>query len=156
MTPRYGRAWSVLAAVAILVACSPTRGCVESQFDLAPDSRLPKWFSALEPSSRSNYTLSLQFWTNGDAVFTLADKRGLTLQRVTAPSCWHPATRWTPNGDGSFTPAPYPHYVIVVANEVVDVVEARAMQPTFWMSENETIIREAEDSIRRGECRHSP
>jgi hypothetical protein len=29
-----------------LVACSPLRGCVESQFSLAPDSRLAQWFAA--------------------------------------------------------------------------------------------------------------
>ena len=57
----------VVLPLLALAACSPLRGCVESQFSLAPDSRLPQWFAAPVVKDRSDVAVKLTYWTNGDA-----------------------------------------------------------------------------------------
>jgi hypothetical protein len=148
----------LLLLTLLLVACSPLRGCVESQFRLAPDSRLPAWFSLPADRKRSDLTVTLTYWTYGDnAEFELIDPRsGATIRDVSGPSCWHPATRYTQKPDGRFEPPGGPEYVIATVRGVTDVVEHDEQNDVFRMAEDEAILREAKESIARGECRHEP
>jgi hypothetical protein len=147
----------LLPLILIVAACSPLRGCVESQFTLASDSRLPLWFASPPVVDRANASVELTYWTNGDAVFALKHRNGwLTVREVSGQSCWHPRTRYKKNPDGTQAPPRGPEYVIVSVHGVVDVVEHVKTPALFRMTDNEEIIREAKESIARGECRHEP
>lgn len=101
-------------------------------------------------------TVKLTYWTSGDAEFALKNRWGITTRNVLGRSCWHPETRYKQNSDGTFTPPPGPEYVIVEIGNAIDVVEHKGMTDIFRMSNNETVIREANESIARGECRNAP
>ena len=131
---------------------------MESQFTLAEESRLPKWFGTSVTQSRSQVDIELSYWGpgwGGNAVVIMRDKTGRTLARVVGQSCWHPATRWVPNPDGKTFTAPFIRHTIITANEIMDVVEHRR-EPRFYMTDNEKLIQQARESIGRGECRASP
>ena len=139
-----------------LAACSPLRGCAESYFELATDSRLPVWFAAPVATDRSKVTVKLTYWTNGDAEFELKNE-WFTLRDVMGRSCWHPRTRYTQHADGTQSPPGGPEFVIVKVGDAVDVVEHKQqLTPVFSMSDDPGILREARESIARGECRHNP
>ena len=146
----------VILLVSLLAGCSPLRGCVESQFTLETGSRLPLWFAEARRDSPSEASVELTYWTNGDAVFELKSRSGETIKKVSGASCWHPETRYTRNPDGTVTPPKGPEYVIMKAAGIVDVVEHRDQPGVFRMSDNESINREAKESVTRGECRHEP
>jgi hypothetical protein len=146
----------VVLPLLALAACSPLRGCVESQFSLAPDSRLPQWFAVPVVKDRSDVTVKLTYWTNGDAEFDLKNRWGITIRDVTGPSCWHPRTRYRHHADGTQSPPGGPEFVIVKVGGSVDVIEHKQLTPVFRMSDDPEILREARESIARGECRHEP
>jgi hypothetical protein len=53
--------FTILLAV-LLSACHPVRGCAESQFRLAPESRLPKWFALPDGVQRSEVEVTLAYY----------------------------------------------------------------------------------------------
>jgi len=91
-----------------------------------------------------------------NTVISMRHRSGRTIETVTGPSCWHPATRWTPNRDGSFTPAPYPHYIIVTVGGAMEVIEHPGMTNRFRVSDELSVVQQARDSLARGECRREP
>jgi hypothetical protein len=146
----------------LCAACRPVRGCAESHFVLAAESRLPRWFTLPPGVVRSDVEVGLSYWVSltpglaNDTVITVRNRQGRTLQTVTGNSCWHPETRWTPKGDGTFTPAPYPHYMIVTVNGVMEVVSHPGRNDLFAISDDQAVVTEARESVAKGECRHSP
>jgi hypothetical protein len=46
----------------LCAACNPTRGCAESDFDLAAESRLPKWFTLAAGQNRSDATVNMTYY----------------------------------------------------------------------------------------------
>ena len=122
---------------------------------------MPQWITIPNGLDRSEVEVRLFYYLGfapglfDDTEINIEDKHGRTIQSFTGNSCWHPATRWTPNGDGSFTPAPYPHYMIITVGGDIEVFEHRGTD-RFFISDGEDIIRIARESIARGECRHEP
>ena len=93
---------SMLLVVLMLVACSPLRGCVESNFSLDNNARLPIWFTLPPNVPRADVGVSLNLWSNGDAEFEFGDfKRQRIIEREIGPSCWHPETHYKHNPDGT-------------------------------------------------------
>lgn len=142
------------------VGCNPARGCVESSFQLRANSRLPRWFGdEVSRAGRSEYSVEMSYFVPlmdiDNAVIELRRPDGRRVRTITGKSCWHPATRWTKLPDGSFQAAPDPHFVIVTAGGVTDVVEHRS-GPGFGMSDDPEILRQALESVARGECRGQP
>ncbi len=71
---------------ALLVACCSMTGCVESSFKLARESRLPKWFTVPPGLTRTDVSVTLNFYTSPlrgpDAKFILKDRNGKKLAAV--------------------------------------------------------------------------
>jgi hypothetical protein len=135
----------------MLTACSPIRGCVESQFTLAPDSRLPKWIAIPPDLSRSDVTVELTYYVPpfpvDNAVIEFVGRNGRTLSTVTGEMCWHPTMQKKKNQFGGFDPDSYPHYVYIRANGVVEVVE-HIRGPTFRIADNPVLLKEALEAKR--------
>jgi hypothetical protein len=107
-----------------VAACSPLRGCVESEFTLANDSRMPIWFQSETNADRPNFGVKLTYWTYGrNAEFALVHRRGVTLRKVYGESCWHPSTRPRTNAKGSLSWAGVSKYTIVKVGGLVDVID---------------------------------
>lgn len=138
----------------LVAACHPTRGCSESQFHLAADSRLPSWLNLPGDVDRSGVDVELWYWTPiadvDDVTVYVKDRSGRRVFNLTGRSCWHPATHWPMGGPV----APDPHYVILLVGGIVDVAEHS--HNDWRMTDNADILATARESIARKECRHSP
>jgi hypothetical protein len=92
-TPR--RLRLALLLTFLVAACSPTRGCSESQFKLAADSRLPAWINLPTGMERQGVDVELWYWTPiadvDDVTVYVKDRNGRSVANLTARSCWHPA-----------------------------------------------------------------
>lgn len=135
----------------LLVSCSPIRGCVESEFKLAPESRLPKWFSLPAGYTKDDVTVELTYYSSpvpvDNAVFELVDRKGKKLSQVTGQMCWHPVMDKKRNKSGGFDPDSYPHYVYVHAKGALEVIE-HSRGSTFKITDDPVLVKEATESKR--------
>ena len=84
---------------------------------------------------RSDVTVELTYWTYGsNAVFVLRSLHGETIQEVSGVSCWHPATRYMPEADGTYARPEGPDYMIAKIHGIVDVMEHDKTPGIFRMS----------------------
>jgi len=135
MTRYISKTWLVML-IFLVVSCQPLRGCVESEFTLSPESRLPKWFTLPSGLSRTDVSVTLAYYTMGKAKLTLEDKQGKTLSEIVGEESWHPQTIKKKNSSGGFDPGAYPLYVIIKANGIVEVVEHKQMEPFFYITDD--------------------
>jgi hypothetical protein len=149
----------LLFIVLIFVACNPIRGCVESNFTLTEDSRLPKWFQLPAGYSRTDVIVELFYYIPpgslvDDTVLELVGRNGQVLAEVTGKHCWHPdIDRLKRNKWGGFDPdSEEPRYVIVRVNGIMEVIDHPG-GPIFRVTDNPVLVKQAIDSLQRGECR---
>jgi hypothetical protein len=140
------RSKELLLLALLLASCSPIRGCVESQFTLGQDSRLPKWFRVPPGYTRADVIVELTYYVPifpvNNAVMELVNRNGKTLAQVTGEVCWHPVMGTKKNQHGGFNPDSYPHYVYIRANGVVEIIE-HARGPTFRVKDDPMLLKGA-------------
>jgi hypothetical protein len=141
-----------LLTIALLIgACSPIRGCVESQFTLDADSRLPKWIAVPAGVSRNELTVRIRYYVPPFSVdnteIELLGKNGATLFKTTGEHCWHPVMEAKKNKYGGFDPGSEPHYVYIRANGALEVVE-HVRGPTFRITDDPMLIKQASEATR--------
>jgi hypothetical protein len=126
--------------IAILASlCLLQVGCghfLESSFELAPESRLPKWFSLPGGLSRVDVTVMLDFYSAPNSVtFTLRDvKKGRILSEVNAS--WSPLKLEHPRPG---FPAGYPEYSLITINGITEIIEHRRMEPIFYITDDPAV-----------------
>ena len=112
-----------------------TRACVESNFLLSEDSRLPKWVKLPIGYTRQEVTASLFLYNTPFARFIL---RGPAPERkklmdVLIKANWHPVTieelKKCKNFDLS------PQYYAASYKGINDLIEFRCKGPVFWMAD---------------------
>jgi hypothetical protein len=132
---------AVVVVLVLVAACSPTRGCIESDFDLAPESRIPRWFVVRDGAKRSDFSVHMYYWmgpVGRTATITLRSG-GLTLDSVVATvQDDEPQTLQPHAGTGRI---PYPMYEILIANGVTEIVEHRRMEPVFYITDDPEVRR---------------
>jgi hypothetical protein len=133
--------WILLAI--LCAACNPARGCAESRFDLAPESRLPKWFTLPPRHDRADVTVKMTyyiaFFGGSTATFVLFDRDGRKIAEVegsigSAPLALTPIP---PSG-----PLPYPLYQIATINGISELIEHRRREPVFVISDDADVKRQ--------------
>jgi len=118
--------------------------CTEGTFELAKESRLPKWFDLPQGTTRDDVTVTMDtyLFPSEKSVFTLKGKRGVTISVVTARGLGgydHPKQlRNPPSG----YPAGYPSYEVLTSGGKVDIVEFRRMEPIFYTSDDASVWKE--------------
>ena len=131
--------FGILAAL-FLVGCG---WFPESSFSLAPESRLPKWFSLLPGQSRANVSVTMDYYigpSGRTATFTLRDSNGLVVAKVTGKQQGlEPLKRKEqlpgyPNG--------YPSYEVISIGGVTEVIEHRQMEPIFYVTDDPAVLAE--------------
>jgi hypothetical protein len=122
---------------------------VESEFTLAPESRLPKWFSVPSGYSRSDLTVKLTYYAPllpvDDTTLELSNRNGQKFSVITGQRCWHPETNKKRNQYGGFDSNSYPHYVYVKVNGIVEVIE-HVRGPTFRIVDDPKLVKQVLES----------
>ena len=113
--------------VAVL-ACSLCTSCVESDFRLASDSRLPRWFSLPTNLKRSDVTVRITYYTPGGPRIQLIGPRGGVIASVTGTERWSPETERR-----GFSK--YPTYSFIKVGDIEEVIEHRSPGPILYVAE---------------------
>ena len=122
-------------------------GCLEASFELAPESRLPKWLDAPEGVARSDLKVTMDYYSTfsgGEYIFTFYDKnKFLKIQKISLTTEEQPTirTKELRNSPAGY-PKSYPAYNVVTVNGVTDIVERREMEPFFYMTDDPAIWEE--------------
>jgi hypothetical protein len=124
--------WIVIVAVCAFP--STITGCIESTFNLASESRLPRGMATPSGFTRDDVSVTLDFYTPGPAEFTLRDKNGRKLATVTGEVKGDPIYLKTP--PDPLTPA----YEIVVINGVTEILECIPYRDNANMVQNGRIV----------------
>ena len=134
--------------LALLIAASQSLlSCAESYFNLAPNSRLPRWFTLPEGLTRDKVTLNETAYI-GHSVFTLYEGTGYPpsgplwghkLAQVTAAAQGVISLTEKTNAEGGFDGNPYPLYEVMTVNGITEVLEYKQMEPVFYISDDSEI-----------------
>ena len=134
--PAFARLRSLMFATLLVAACHPTRGCVESNFTLSPESRLPNWFHSAGVA-RQDAEVTMDYYVGlvgRTATFTLRARDGRTVASVVGELQGNEPLTLEPHGDTGRIP--YPTYEVVTVDEVTEVVEHRRMEPIFYVTDD--------------------
>jgi hypothetical protein len=121
-------------------ACSPTRGCIESDFVLSPDSRIPAWFRVSPTARREDYEVTVDYWSGPfgrTATVSVKTRRGWPLDSVVAEQRGNqPLTLVPHSATGRI---PYPTYEVLTARGITEVIEHRRMEPVCYLVDDPEI-----------------
>lgn len=127
----------------LLIAAISLAGCLESSFELAPESRLPKWLEAPAGVPRSDLRVTMDYYSTfsgGEYVFKFYDKnKFLKIKKLTVDISMAPdlKIKGVPQG-----PMDYPQYFAVTVDGITDIVEHKKMEPIFYMNDDPAIWKE--------------
>jgi hypothetical protein len=136
---------ALLLSVITVFFCAAVVGCnslPESSFELASGSRLPVWFTLSPGLTRADVSVTMNYYvksTGRTAAFILHDKKGRVLGKVTgtlrgsSPVSIHGDL---PNGVNG-----YPSFEVVNVHGVMDVVEHKAMEPIFYITDDPVVVK---------------
>lgn len=127
-------------ALVLLASSHLLVGCVESEFTLAPQSRLPRWFAVPAGLSRSDVSVTLTYYTTGKVRLALVDRKGKKFSEIVGESQWHPETISKRNRDGGLDANSYPHYSIVRVKSIIEVFEFKRLEPIFYVTDDPRIV----------------
>jgi hypothetical protein len=105
-------------------------GFVESELELSPESRLPKWFSLPDGVSRGDVTLTLKSYTDGTRKFTLKKRNGDFLNEVLCKYQLHSETANTPKEKWDTV------YTVSTANGIAEIIGHKQPSPVFYISDD--------------------
>lgn len=127
-------------------ACLSLFGCErlpESSFEIARESRLPRWFSLPPGLSRSDVTVVMNYYVKSSgrtSTFILLDSKRQKLAEVKGTQKgFEPLQLKTPP---SGFPPDYPSYEIVTVNGITEIIEHRQMEPIFYITDDPAVWAE--------------
>ena len=140
--PHLGR-YLLGAAVAILASTIIYQGLrmfPESTFQLASESRLPKWITLPRGLTRSDVSIKMSYFTWPGAGFVLQDAKGQTLEKVDGKvKCSDFRMK---NPPPEFPPGYYPRYTEIVVKGTSELIEHRKMEPVFYITDDPAVWKE--------------
>ena len=128
----------------LLIATLGLAGCLESSFELAPESRLPKWLEAPAGVPRSDLRVTMDYYSTfsgGEYVFKFYDRNHfLKIKEINVNIDMAPRVQLKELPAGF--PKGYPKYYAVTVNGVTDIIEHRKMEPIFYVTDDPEIWKE--------------
>ncbi len=125
-----------LLMVALCISSCAMSGCVESTFDLASESRLPKWITLPAGLTRADVSVTLIYYTGTHTKFILKDKKGNNLAEIDGKATSrYPLLLRKPQQEGDRDPP----YEVVVANGITEVIEHKRMEPIFYVNDDPAV-----------------
>lgn len=135
----------LLLFVALTIAGS-TIGCEwfpESTFELASESRLPKWITLPPGLTRADISVTMSYYImpwGRSATFTVRDTKGQILEKVEGKDkgleplqLKHPPPGFPPG---------YPAYEVITVNGITEIIEHRKMEPIFYITDDPAVWKE--------------
>ena len=115
-------------------------GCEEARFELATDSRLPKWFELPDGVDRDDVTVQLSYYQvpTEKSIFTLRHKNGKTISEVVA----HRKGGYRSPKKLSSQLKDYPLYEVLIFDGITDIVLHKKMEPLFYLTNDKAIWKE--------------
>jgi hypothetical protein len=110
----------------------------ESSFELASESRIPRWFGLPQGQQRAAVTVRVDYYSGpfgGTAKLVMRDSTGKTTVAEGQIRNSAPLTRYGKPG------REYPKYEIVKVGDIVEVMEHRRMEPTFYITDDPDVWR---------------
>jgi hypothetical protein len=132
---------SVLRAIAVL-ACLSCTSCIESDFRLASDSRLPRWFSLPANLKRSDVTVRITYYTSGSRI-QLIGPSGAVIASVTGTDRLSPETERHPGR--------YPSYSLIKVANIEEILEQRSPGDILYVAERVAASEEERLAVLRQE-----
>lgn len=132
--------------VALVAACVSLLSCKffpESSFELASDSRLPKWFTLPAGLSRSDVTVTMNYYVTPSvrtATFALQTTKNQKLAEVKGTQKGSEPLKLK-NSPAGFPPG-YPSYEVVTVNGITEIIEHRRMEPIFYINDDPAVRAE--------------
>jgi hypothetical protein len=137
---------SLLLCVALVILGSVMVGCEwfpESTFELASESRLPKWISLPSGITRADVSITMSYYSmpwGGSAIFMVQDKKGQVQTKVYGRQrgleplqLKHPPPGFPPG---------YPSYEVITVSGITDIIEHRKMEPIFYVTDDPAVWTE--------------
>jgi hypothetical protein len=119
------------------------RSSPESSFQLAPDSRLPRWFKSPSGLPRDQLSVTMIYFVSplgARSEFTMRGPNGDTVREVTGKNRSNAPAHLKVQRPGR---APgYPMYVIITADGVTEIVEHRRAEPIFYVTDDQEVWSE--------------
>ena len=115
----------------------------ESTFELASESRLPKWNTLPPGLTRADVSVTLSYYSvpwGGIATFILQTTKGQTLKKVYGKVKGLEPLQLK-NSPPGFPPG-YPSYEIITVNGITDIIEHRKMEPIFYITDDPAVWKE--------------
>ena len=131
--------------VAAIVLCTTMVGCKyfpEATFQLAKDSRVPRWFKLPPGLSRRDVSVTMSYYIDPqgrEATFVLSDQRQHILAKVNGKL--QSAEPLHLNSSPQSVATDYPSFEVVTANGVTEIIEHKKMEPTFYITDDPAIRR---------------
>ncbi len=137
---------NLLLLFVVLTIAGAEVGCgwfPESTFELASESRLPKWIAIPPGLTRADASITMSYYSlpwGGSATFILQDTKRQIQTKVRGKTrgfgpnqLKHPPPGFPPG---------YPAYEVITVNGITDIIEHRKMEPVFYVTDDPAVWRE--------------
>jgi hypothetical protein len=115
----------------------------ESTFELARESRLPKWITLPPGLTRADVSITMSLYSKlwgWSAVFTLKDTKGQIRTKVYGTEKGR-GTLYLKHPPPGFPPG-CPAYEVITVNGITDIIEHRKPEPIFYITDDPAIWKE--------------
>lgn len=134
-------------AILLVIVFLTIKGCElfpEATFELASDSRLPKWVTLPPELTRANASLTMNYYAVPwrSAQFILRDKNGHLLKKENGTMrCRAPfELKDPPQG----SPSGYPAYEAITVHGITEIIEHKKMEPIFYVTDDPAVWKQYE------------
>jgi hypothetical protein len=121
----------------------------ESTFQLASESRLPKWITLPPGLTRADVSITMSYYTvpwGNDVIFELLDAKGKVFEKEYGKEkCSGPFHLKNPPPG---FPSGYPAYEEIIVGGTTEMIEHRKMEPVFYVSDDPTVWKEVATGCR--------
>jgi len=134
----------ILLLCLLLFGCDPRYGLLESNFRLADNSRLPKWFTVPQGYSRSDLKITIDLYTSllpfcNNAVITIYGPRpeNKVIMKKAGKDRWHPLS--DRDSYNKYPNTKVPNYSIITVDGIYEVFEQRREDDILYITDNPEI-----------------
>jgi len=133
----------LFVALTILGSAIACEWFPESTFELANESKLPKWITLPPGLTRADVSITMSYYSmpwSRSAIFTLKDAKGLIRTKVHGKmrglgpnELKHPPPGFGPG---------YPAYEVITVSGITEIIEHRKMEPIFYITDDPAVWKE--------------
>jgi hypothetical protein len=136
----------------LLTSCGPGSGFVEAGYELAPESRLPRWFGEVSAKyDRKDLAVKVRFYSPifpvDNVEVDLVDRSGRILSHATGRSFEHPVSQER-RAKANDLPV-FPHWDVVIVTGVMEVLEFKGRSNLVDVSDEPALVESAKEFIKR-------